>query len=233
MNRRSSPAGRGRGVRTAGPLLGGVLPVAALILLTNPVSADVLVQFSAKGRASPITPLTPLKATAVGFAAGVCTARATGLVPVAAGSARGNITVLESRTCGTRTRIVFLPAIRFTNGLTVPAGHVLDVRLDLVAFTGTTRMVSNLQLYGQQVGGGNPIVTRTHILIRAGAVVRASTSAAALAAVNTYGIGLSMTLTRQAAAASVQLTVVVFAYLDDGGVIRAVQEERVPVAITY
>ncbi|HZY70683.1 MAG TPA: hypothetical protein VFF67_06885 [Thermoplasmata archaeon] len=221
-----------RGRRWGPSTLGLVLALGAILLLTNPISGDVVVQYQLQAGAAAVAPLTPLTNTTVRVVAGVCTAGATGGVP-AAGSARGNVTIVEARTCATRTLIVFLPPIRFTNGLAVPAGHVLDVRLDLVAFNGTTRMVSNLQLYVQRVGAGNPIVTRTHILIRAGAVVRGSTSAAALATPNTYGIGIRMILFHQPTAQQVGLSIVLFAYLDDGGAIRAVQEESVPISITY
>jgi hypothetical protein len=141
--------------------------------------------------------------------------------------------VTEPGGCGSRTRLVFLPPLHFGNGLPVTAGHVLDARLDLVKTSGTLGLTGNLQLYLQQVGGGNPIVTPTHILVRNGVVTTASTSVVALASGSTYGPGIRMTLVHPAVVSTLTLTVVLYVYLDDGGVIRAVQQMALTFTFTY
>lgn len=211
--------------------------VAALALLLIPslpsASAHVVLQFSSRETVAAVATLGPLTATTVAAGAGVCRSTETATVPFVTNNARAMAKVVEPRTCPTLTRLIFLPAILFSNGLAVPAGHLLDVRLDLTAHSGTFAMLRNVQLYVQHVGAGNAIVTPTHIVIRNGLVTSASTSAAALTAGQTYGIGLRMTLARPLVSSSATLTVIAVFFVNDGGVPRAFSMEFTQVTLTY
>jgi hypothetical protein len=193
----------------------------------------VLVAYQAPTEVASSAPWTPL--TALTTRAGLlgCASTAVGTVPVPAGSARGSVAVTEPAGCGSRTLLAFLPALHFRNGLPATAGHVLDARLDLVKTSGTLALTGNLQLYLQRVGGANPIVTATHIVLNNGVVVTASTSAAALAAGRTYGPGIRMVLVHPALVSTLTLTVVLYVYLDDGGVVRDVQQMDLSFTFSY
>ncbi|MCI4319402.1 MAG: hypothetical protein L3K23_04615 [Thermoplasmata archaeon] len=196
-------------------------------------TGTILVQFHGQASSVSLAPWTSL--TGLTTHAGLlgCASTAVGTVPVPAGSGRGSVAVTEPAGCGSRTRLAFLPALHFGNGLPIPAGHVLDARLDLIKTSGSLGLTGNLQLYLQAVGGGNPIVTGTHLLVRNGVVVTTSTSVATLVAGTTYGPGIRMILVHPAVLSTLTLTAVLYVYLDDGGVVRAVQQLAISFTFTY
>lgn len=175
----------------------------------------------------------PITATSTVSGVGVCASTETASVPFALANARGSSLVVEPRTCASNHRLVFLPALRFTDALLVAAGHILTVRLTAVLLNGTTSMLRNVQLYVQQIGAGNPIVTGTHVTILRGAVFVASSSTATLAAGSTYGIGLRMQLTHFALSSTAHVAVLVHLTDADGGRTNAVVEEWAAFTFTY
>jgi hypothetical protein len=182
------------------------------------------------GGASTIGPMTSAT-TSAGLL--LCLSSETGSVPFAVADARGASAISEPRTCGSNTRLVFLPALRFTNGLAVPVGHILSVRLDAVGLNGSTAILRNVQFYVQRISFGNPIVTGTHVTVLRGAIATGSSSTAVLAAGNTYGIGVRMQLTRALTSSTAHVTIVVYLVDADRGVTNSVVQEWTTFAFSY
>jgi hypothetical protein len=193
----------------------------------------ILVQYEGHATVASGAPWTLLTSVTTRAGRGVCASAAVGTVPVVAGSARGAIAVTEPGGCASRTRLIFLPALHFQKVVPLPAGHVFRARLDLATASGTTGLARNVQLYLQRVGGGNPIVTGTHILLQNGVITTRSTSSAVLATGATYGPGIRMVLNHPAVLSSFTLSLVLYVYLDDGGVVRAVEEQAITITFTY
>jgi hypothetical protein len=231
---------RGKIRRLAGGFAGfrrGLFVTAALALLvlagTPAAGADSVLELRASAGAGARAAFGGLSAVRTQAGAGICLSNATGAVPFAAGSARGSISVVEPHRCAGGTKLTFPPPLRFANGLLVAVGHVLTARVDITALAGKTAMARDVQFYLQRVGGTNPIVTTTHARILNGAVSVARSSTATLAAGLTYGVGLRMTLVRQATVSTFTVTLVLFLTLDDGGVTRAVEQETIGLTFTY
>jgi hypothetical protein len=205
-----------------------------LVVPVLPITGGVVV-VQMQGAALPkgAASFAPLTATTATAGAGVCATTETGSVPFAANNARGAAAIVEPRTCASGTRLVFLPAVRFTDALPAAAGHVLTARLDGVVVNGTVAILRNVQFYVQSVGGGNPIVTATHVTILRGTLRTVSSSTATLAVPTTYGIGVRMQLTRPAVSSTAQVALLVYLVDHDGGVTNVVAEQWVSFTFTY
>ncbi|MCI4350243.1 MAG: hypothetical protein L3K15_01845 [Thermoplasmata archaeon] len=212
-------------------LVGAVVVLAGLFLPSS--LGTVLVQYASHVNATAVTPWTLLTGLTTRAGLGVCASTAVGTVPVVAGAARGAVAVTEPGGCGTRTRLAFLPALHFSTVVPVGVGHTFRARLDLVASSGTLALARNVQLYLQRVGAGNPIVSAVHILVRNGVTVTAATSPVTLATGAIYGPGIRMVLNHPAVLSSFTLTVVLYVYLDDGGVVRAVEQQALSFTFSY
>jgi hypothetical protein len=213
-----------------------IVALAAFLSLSSIWSfaqGDVALQFHGQGSATGSAPLAPFTAVTTMAGGGGCRSTQTTTLPFGAGSARGAVAITEPRGCATLHRLTFRPSVQFTNALPVTAGHVLDAQLDLLSMSGSTSMMSNVQFYLQQVGGGNPILTATHALIAAGAISTASTSAGTLAAGTTYGVGIRMILVHLATTGTVTVNALLFLYVFDGGVQRAVDQQILSFRFTY
>ena len=205
-----------------------------LVLLVLP-GGDSLVTIEERGRATALGSPTwvPFSATSTSAGPGPCTARSTAVVPTGPAPSRASVYLNETPTCRSLRAFTLLPSARFIDGLGVPAGHVLQASLTITALSGATTMVRTLRLFLQQVGGGNPRLSTTDATIRRGAIMIASTSTNPLAAAGTYGMGCQMTLVRPPTVSSARIALVFTFTQDDGGVVRAVLEESVALAITY
>ncbi|MCI4368440.1 MAG: hypothetical protein L3K09_02610 [Thermoplasmata archaeon] len=211
---------------------GGFATLATLLFFGGAVS-DVTLSYTLIGGVTGVSPMAPLSAVNASAGGGACASNATGTVPFGNGSAAANATVVEPRGCPSATQLVFLPPVELTNGLPVTAGHSAQIRLDIVTINGTTAMLTDVRFYIQEVGGGNPIVTGTSANITNGSIATMSTSNATLVALNTYGVGFLMNLTRPflSGAATVNLTLTV--YLFDGGAVEALSQELVTFLVFY
>jgi hypothetical protein len=164
---------------------------------------------------------------------GACLSYSNATVPFGPGSSRGNVSVTVPRGCLGGTRLTFLPSLRFTNGLTVPGGHVLRSSLTLVGLNGSTAMVRLAQIYLQQVGGTNRIITGTAILVRNGVILTAQTSSGTVASANVYGVGFRLQLNHFATVSRVTFSLDLVTYLDDGGVVRTLDQQRATMLVVY
>ncbi len=215
-------------------LVGLSVMLGLLLIPTGFVAeAHAVQELRAQTSVQGIAPFGPLRAANTVAGAGACRSTEVTTLPFGVGSARASIAVTERRTCPTLRTLTFLPSARYLNGLAVPAGHVLNARLDLIALTGTTAMASHVELYLQRVGGGNPIVTPIHIVINNGLVVTASTSAAVATTPLIYGLGLVIRLVREPVSSTISLTTVLVLYVNDAGIQRALDQERLTMTITY
>jgi hypothetical protein len=164
---------------------------------------------------------------------GACTGTSTATVPTGSGAARANLTVTEPTTCPNRIRLVYAPALQFSNGLAVTAGHLLTVQLALTGVSGATTMLRYVRCYVQLASGSLAIVTATSAAVFRGSILTATTSTATLAALTAYGVGLSTQLVAPPTSSTAVLHLTVALTLDDGGVVRAVLQQAVTLTITY
>ncbi|MCI4331113.1 MAG: hypothetical protein L3K19_04620 [Thermoplasmata archaeon] len=206
-----------------------ILILPALPLAGGAVSLQLVASSPLSGHPT----IGPMTATSTAAGVGTCASTETASVPFLSGNARGSAVVAEPRTCPSNTRLIFLAALRFSNGLPVPLGHVLTVRLDAAVLNGTTGMLRNVQFYVQRIAFGNPIVTLAHVTILRGTLRVASTSTAVLAAGSTYGIGIRMQLTHLPLASTAQVGLVVYLVDADGGLTRVVDEQWAAFTFTY
>lgn len=208
--------------------------LAGLLIVPNlpPTRAEVVLQLGANARAGGAPPLAPLSGASIVTGVGACVSYANGTVPFGPGSARANATVTEPRGCPGRTPLTFLPPARFTNGLPVPRGHVLRSSLTLLSMNGSTTMFGRALLYLQHVGGGNGLITN-QLLVRNGVIVTAQTTGGTVASPNLYGIGLRLTLNHLATSSRATLDLMLVTYLDDGGIVRVLDQQRVTVLVVY
>jgi hypothetical protein len=195
--------------------------------------ADAIIELQSHAGTVAITPLGPLSATSTSARSARCLASATGSVPFGMGSARGSVSVLESVRCPSNTPLLFLPALLFSNGLAAPTRGTLDAQLALTAFSGTTSMVTSLNLYLQLSGAGNPILTNGHIVIKNGAITSSTTSTAAIAAGILVGPGFHMTLQSVPGGGSVTLVVVLNLSVPGPTTIAEIGQEQLTLVIQY
>ena len=205
-----------------------------LVLLAVPGSSAVaLFEYRGDSAIAPRLTPTPLVAASVSAGAGTCLTTETASVPSVTGPSSGSIGVTEPATCPTGTRLVFLPALSFSNALSVSAGHVLTGAVTIAGISGSTAMGRSLHVYLQSMTLAHPIVTGTHARVANGVITVATSSTATLGTASAYGIGLRVTLTRPAVASTANLVLELHFALHDGGVDRAVFEEQVTLALTY
>ncbi|MFI5415590.1 MAG: hypothetical protein ACHQ16_08105, partial [Candidatus Lutacidiplasmatales archaeon] len=174
----------------------------------------------------------PLTGVATGAGRGGCASTATPTLPGGPGPAHAAVAVAEPHSCGTRTRLTFLPPVRFSNGLPVLAGHALGASVFLLSASGTTSTVRRMTVYVQSLGVGTPILS-TSVSIVNGAVVTNSTNLASVTAAGTYGVGFRMQLLHSPTAQTFTLSLVLEIVLFDGGLVRAVDTEAVSLVVTY
>lgn len=203
-----------------------------VIPLVPPAHAEVILSYSAAPSVGGHPPLAPLGGRHVNAHHGRCTATAVG--SVAPGSARGSLSIAEAIRCPSGTRLVFAPALTFTNGLANVPGTSLKASLHEVAFTGDTAMASNVQLYLENARSGK-IVT-SHLTIRHGVVIRPTTSYAIVrpGPAGTLGVGIRMTLrTPTPNPSSMTLDLVLDLEILRGGHLVGFSQEWIAVTFTY
>lgn len=224
------PAVRRRSLWGLLALAGGVL----VLVLPSLVSGDVVLQFTATASPGGAAEMAPMHAQTETATVGGCTATATGSVPHGAGSPAGTDAIDKPRTAGCRSgqTFTFDPSIYWPIDVPVSAGHTIDTTLTVLSFTGTTAMVRTAHFYVTQDPAG-PILTTTETTITRGAVTTAATSVGTVNAADEYGVGVVMTLTREAAVSTATTVLVLETYFDDGGVISALDEQLVTVTFTY
>ena len=226
-----------RGSRGSRRTLGWAFAIAGVGLLLGiplvpPAHAEVILSYSVAPSVGGHSPLAPLGSRHVNARHGRCTATAVG--SVAPGTARGSLSIAEAIRCPSGTRLVFAPALTFTNGLANVPGTSLKASLHEVAFTGDTPMASNVQLYLESARSGK-IVT-SHLIIRNGVVTRPTTSYALVrpGPAGTLGVGLQMTLrTPTPNPSSMTLDLVLDLEILQGGHLVGFSQEWIAVTFTY
>jgi hypothetical protein len=216
-------------------VLGFALVALGLLLIPSiaPTQGDVILGYRETHTAAGTAPMGPMTSVLTTAGRGGCRSTETPTLPFGAGSDRAGVTIVEPRGCRSLSRLTFLPGDRFTDGLAVPAGHTLTVRVDITSVNGSLLMLRNVQLYIQRVGGANPVITATHAMIFLGAVTVGSSSTGTMAPALTYGLGVRMTLVHLAAAGHATVQVQLVFTLDDGGIVRAVEFEDVTLLLIY
>ncbi len=208
--------------------------VLLLALAAFPLAgAEVVVTEAAPSHLAGHGPVAPLSARTHTVRARGCVVPGAGSVPFGPGSSRGSILIQEPGRCRGGLTFRFLPLLTFGNALATPGTVTLDAQMVLLGISGDAGLLRNVQLYLQEVGGRNPIVTGTHILIRNGAVVRSATSVARILARPTYGPGITLTLNHPARLSRAVLSLLVEFTVMKGGQAVLFTEEYVTVTLTY
>ncbi len=211
-----------------------LVAVALLALASFPLAeAEVVVTEAAPSHLAGHVPVAPLSGRTQTVRARGCKVSGAGSVPFGPGSPRGSILIQEPGRCRGGSTFRFLPLLTFPDALAKPGTVTLDAQMVLLGISGDSGLLGNVQLYLQELGGRNPIVTGTHIQIRNGAVVRAATSVARLVARPTYGPGITFTLNHPARLSSAVLTLLVEFHVMKGGRAVLFTEEYLTFTLTY
>ncbi len=215
----------------------GWVSLAAVLWLTLSAlpfaGAEVVVTEAAPSHLAGHGPVAPLSARTQTVRAKGCAVPGAGSVPFGPGSPRGSILIQEPGRCRGGLTFRFLPLLTFDNALPAPGTVTLRAQMVLLGISGDAAMLGNVQLYLQELGGRNPIVTGTHILVRHGAVVRSATSVARILARPVYGPGISLTLNHPPRPSRAVLDLLVEFTVLKGGRSALFTEEYVTVTLTY
>jgi hypothetical protein len=226
---------RGKALRRGGRRLlagaGAILGILVLLMLPT-LLGDVVLQYTVSPAAGGQPLFAPLAGVTTTAGLLRCASTATPTLPAGAGPAHGSVAVAEPHGCASRTRLTFLPPVRFSNGLPVPAGHALRASVSVLSTSGTTSIIRHMTIYVQSLAFGNPILS-TSISIVNGLLATNATSQGAVTAAGTYGIGFRMQLLHRPTAQTFTLSLALDIVLFDGGLVRAVDSEAVSLVVTY
>lgn len=214
-------------------LVGLGAAVAVLALALPGGTADALLQFEGHGTASGQSALAPLAAGNARAGIGPCATTERATVVATPSAARGSISVAEPRGCPSRSTLVFLPALTWLDGLSVPVGHTLQVAVLIASIGGTPGLFRSVSVYAQGATGGHAVLTTTSARITRGAITRSESSVGTLAPTVSYGLGIQMTLVKQRVVTTASVSVDLVLTLDDGGTPRAIGFESIAIAFSY